>query len=108
FTSILQADPKTHFSGKKYLAFDTIYTSTQRNTSDDPAQLLKNDSEVIVYAIQNEDFSSAFYSRKGWFIYRTYIPEPAYKQTVIIDIAGSDSAMIAGYFYSGETKKIIK
>lgn len=108
FAGILQTDPKNHFSGKKYLAFDTIYTSTQRKLSSDPISALSNNDGVRVIAVQKEKFSSVFYSKRGLFIYRTFIPETAHKQTVIVDVASTDSTKISEYFYSSKVNSLIK
>lgn len=109
FTDVLQVDPKTHFSGKLYLAFDTLYTSVIK-------KVVGNDTEIshylpedgTVYQTEYQSVMSAFYQRKGWFVYRTIAPEPAYRQVVIIDVVGRDSASITGYFETGETRKLIK
>jgi len=108
FTGVLQSDSKNHFSGKKYLAFDTIYTSTQRKLNSDPISALYNNDEVMVIEVRQQKFTSVFYAKNGWFIYRTFIPETAHKQTIIVDVASVDSAKIADYFYSSKIETIIK
>ncbi|NCC72223.1 MAG: hypothetical protein EOM06_02410 [Sphingobacteriia bacterium] len=109
FTSVLQNEAETHFSGKMFFAYDTLYTSTlQRSIGSEPEAMFAADSDVTIYQSDPGDIHSLFYSRKGWFIYRTLIPETAHRQTVVIDVAGKDSATIAEYFFAGKTKEIIK
>lgn len=108
YTGILQSDARSHLSGKMYLAFDTIYTSTLRKINHDPVLMLSNDKNVTVYDFRSDDYPSVFYSKREWFIYRTLVSELAYKQTVIIDVAGTDSTIIAGYFYSSKVNSLIK
>jgi hypothetical protein len=109
FTDILQTDSKSHFSGKMYLAFDTIYTSTlQRSIGTNPMVMYTDYEADLIHDTINQGLRSMLFFRNGWFVYRTFVPEPAHKQTVVIDVAGTDSTKIAGYFYSATTNGIIK
>jgi hypothetical protein len=62
----------------------------------------------MVIEVRQQKFTTVFYAKNGWFIYRTFIPETAHKQTIIVDVAGVDSAKIADYFYSSKINSIIK
>jgi hypothetical protein len=108
FNNTLQGDPDFHFSGKLFLAFDTIYSSTlQRSIGNDPAAMLADDKSSVILAENETGYPSLFFQRNGWFIYRTFVPEPAHRQTVILDVAGKDSAKIASYFHSNKMNQII-
>jgi hypothetical protein len=110
FRSFLQADPLTHFSGKVFLDFDTIYTSTiKRNVATDPAAMLKADTLVKIYQVHARQTPFAiFYSKQGRFIYRTFFPEPAHQQTIIVDVAGFDSAVVRSYFNELKIQSLVK
>ncbi len=109
FTDVLQVDPATHFSGKLYVAFDTIYTSVVKKVVGNDTLISSYlPEDCLIYQTDNQSFMSVFYQRKGWFVYRTIAGEPAYRQVVILDVAGRDSATIAGYFEERETRKLIK
>jgi hypothetical protein len=108
FNNTLQGDPDVHFSGKLFRAFDTIYSSTlQRSIGNDPAAMLADDKSSVILAENETGYPSLFFQRNGWFIYRTFVPEPAHRQTVILDVAGKDSATIASYFHSNKMNQII-
>jgi hypothetical protein len=108
FTDQLQSDPSFHFSGKLIYAFDTIFTSTlQRSIGNDPLVMLTSDSTNYVLDTSSTDFHSVFYRRDKWFIYRTFVPEPSHRQTVVLDVAAKDSALIASYFYSSKMNTFI-
>lgn len=108
FTDQLQSDPSFHFSGKLIYAFDTIFTSTlKRSIGNDPLVMLTGDSLNYVLDASSDDFHSVFYRRDKWFIYRTFVPEPSHRQTVVLDVAATDSALIASYFYSSKMNTFI-
>jgi hypothetical protein len=108
FKTTLQGDPEVHFSGKLFLAFDTIYSSTLlRSIGSDPGAMLAEDKSSVILAENRAEYPSVFYTRNGWFIYRTFVPESAHRQTVILDVAGKDSAKIAAYFQSAKMNEII-
>ncbi len=108
FTDKLQSDPSFHFSGKLIYAFDTIFSSTlQRSIGSDPAAMLTGDSANYLIDAKHTDFHSLFYRRDEWFIYRTFVPEPSHRQTVVLDVATTDSALIASYFHSSKMHEFI-
>lgn len=108
FTDYLQSDPSFHFSGKLIYAFDTIFTSTlQRSVGSDALAMLAGDSANHAIDSNASHFHSVFYRRNKWFIYRTFVPEPSHRQTVVLDVAAKDSALIATYFYSSKMNEFI-
>lgn len=110
FRSFLQVDTSTHFSGKIFQDFDTIYTSTlKRDVADNPAIILKVDPLVTIYQVQARQAPFAiFYSKQGRFIYRTLFPEPAHQQTIIVDVAGFDSTVIRSYFNDFKIQSLVQ
>ncbi len=108
FQNTLQGDPDFHFSGKLLIAFDTIFTSTlQRSIGDNPAAMIENEDSVFIFAVNQSDFPSVFFRRHEWFIYRTFVPEPDHRQTIILDVADKDSMKISSYFAHQKMNEII-
>ncbi len=107
FDSIVRLKATSHFQGKALVLFDTIYTSVVGDL--DPIAVIKiikhGDFEII--DMKEREYHALFLKRKDRYIYREIVPEDLEKQSILIDVIHSDSALIADYYHNDKLLEII-
>lgn len=108
FINHLKLADHSHYPGKFFLLFDTVYSSAISVSQKRKDDILIPEKANVIGKKRNDNDQESFFYRNGkFFIYRTMIPEKDFRQIILVDIASKDSTKISGYFADQKMNTII-
>lgn len=107
FDSVIRLHGASHFQGKALSLFDTVYTSVVDDL--DPIAVIKiiKHGDFSILAMNENNGYAMLLKRNGVFVYREIVHETIEEQSILIDVTGRDSALIAKYFNERKLSEII-